>query len=264
MEAKERVCPKCGTILMEDNFCMGCGSYVDPDVVPKEEETAPLPEGILAEPTATGSVTDGYAAAGYSAEGYSTTGYSAEGYSAAGSAPAQTTHYEAPAGEPVPFLKTILIMAGIAVAVFLAVFVVDMATKLHTETVSFVAPASESYTQRTYYVTYTGDQVEDLKDVYEFDISGLDDDEKKTVVDGMKSELSDEYDIYVNTNKTMEYSVESDGSTLTVTIEYHYLDTEKGRRTFLSANGSGTGDVKGYIAFSTLKKTIVNKGWTQQ
>lgn len=248
MEAKERVCPKCGTILMEDNFCMGCGSYVDPDVVPKEEET-PLPEGILAEPTATGSVTDGYAA---------------EGYSAAGSAPAQTTHYEAPAGEPVPFLKTILIMAGIAVAVFLAVFVVDMATKLHTETATFVAPASESYTQRTYTVTYTGDQVEDLKDVYEFDISGLDADEKKTVVDGMKSELSDEYDIYVNTNKTMEYSVESDGSTLTVTIEYHYLDTEKGRRTFLSANGSGTGDVKGYIAFSTLKKTIVNKGWTQQ
>jgi len=223
---------------MEDNFCMGCGAYVDPDVVPKEEET-PLPEGILAEPTATGSVTDGYAAA-------------------------QPTHYEAPAGEPVPFLKTILIMAGIAVAVFLAVFVVDMATKLHTETATFVAPASESYTQRTYTVTYTGDQVEDLKDVYEFDISGLDADEKKTVVDGMKSELSDEYDLYVTTSKTMEYSVESDGSTLTVAIEYHYLDTEKGRRTFLSANGSGTGDVKGYIAFSTLKKTIVNKGWTQQ
>ena len=161
-------------------------------------------------------------------------------------------------------MQTILIMVGIAVAVFLAVFVVDMATKLHTETVTFIAPANESYRQRTYYVTYTGDQVEDLKDVYEIDISELEDDDKKTVLDEMKAALSDEYDLYVNANKTMEYAVESDGSTLTLTIEYHYLDTEKGRRTFLAANGSGTGDAKGYIAFSTLKKTLVNKGWTQQ
>ena len=26
-----KTCPKCGTPLMDDNFCMGCGIYVDPD-----------------------------------------------------------------------------------------------------------------------------------------------------------------------------------------------------------------------------------------
>lgn len=31
-ENQKKICPKCGTELMEDNFCMGCGAYVEPEV----------------------------------------------------------------------------------------------------------------------------------------------------------------------------------------------------------------------------------------
>ena len=36
-ENQKKICPKCGTELMEDNFCMGCGAYVDP--VTKKESS---------------------------------------------------------------------------------------------------------------------------------------------------------------------------------------------------------------------------------
>ena len=35
----KKICPKCGTELMEDNFCMGCGAYVEP-VENKEKEAS--------------------------------------------------------------------------------------------------------------------------------------------------------------------------------------------------------------------------------
>ena len=37
VENQKKICPKCGTELMEDNFCMGCGAYVDP--VEKKESS---------------------------------------------------------------------------------------------------------------------------------------------------------------------------------------------------------------------------------
>lgn len=36
-ENQKKICPRCGTELMEDNFCMGCGVYVDP--VEKKESS---------------------------------------------------------------------------------------------------------------------------------------------------------------------------------------------------------------------------------
>ena len=38
-ENLKKICPKCGTELMEDNFCMGCGAYVEP-IESKEKESS--------------------------------------------------------------------------------------------------------------------------------------------------------------------------------------------------------------------------------
>ena len=36
---EKKICPRCGTELMEDNFCMGCGTYVEPEEKKDESES---------------------------------------------------------------------------------------------------------------------------------------------------------------------------------------------------------------------------------
>ena len=299
MEAKERVCPKCGTILMEDNFCMGCGAYVDVD---EKKES----EGEQYFQTLYGGSSDGVDSdtSGLTAEHFGFTGVDAsqpivtsfeqphEFYSGyehtnqagtgneqqsqdgtgngqpQGSASAQgsvRTSTPARQGNPMPLLQAVLIMAGIAVAVFFLVFIVDMMTKLHTETAVFLAPYNgEDYRKRTYSLTYKGDQVEDMVEYYEFDISDLEPEDKTEVENALKQSLSEEYDAAIAFYNTMDYRVESDGSTIEVYIEFHYLDTEKGRRAVLAEFSSGSTDSSKYISYSAFKKTLEKNGWTQQ
>lgn len=315
-----RLCPKCGTPLMEDNFCMGCGTYVDPDNGAAKGKDSVIgygesdsfgsfgmspsadPTGIIGESGAS----DGYgagsgnnAAGGYGTVGYGTTGGygatssygnvgtydSSSNYGNAGTYDSSNNYgngggYNAPGnydnaggmnGNPVAsaargysdkpsFLASVLIMAGIACAVFLAIFVTDTMTKLKQQTAKYVAPEKESGVTEYWQVDYKGDEVLEIKEVWEFSFYGESDADIGVRKGGLEDKCQELFGAY----PTISYEVTSSGSTVSVVITYGNLNKRDGMQAMVKAANVSMSKDADHISAKSVDKSLQNSGWKKR
>lgn len=304
-----RLCPKCGTPLMEDNFCMGCGTYVDPDNGAAKGKDSVIgygesdsfgsfgmspsadPTGIIGESGAS----DGYgagsgnnAAGGYgtmdnygNAGGYNTAGSydNAGGYNAAGNydnaggynasgnygnggdpngnfgASAARGYSDKPS-----FLASVLIMAGIACAVFLAIFVTDTMTKLKQQTAKYVAPEKEAGFTEYWQVDYKGDEVLEIRDVLEISLYG----ESDVDIASYKGEWEDKCQELFGAYPTISYEVTSSGSTVSVVITYGNLNKRDGMQAMVKAANVSMSKDADHISAKSVDKSLLKNGWKKR
>ncbi|MBR4733355.1 MAG: hypothetical protein IK081_11370 [Lachnospiraceae bacterium] len=306
-----RLCPKCGTPLMEDNFCMGCGSYVDPDSgAAKGNDSvagygesdsfgsfgvspAADPTGIIGESGGYGAGSGNNAAGSYGAAGYGTTssygnagtydstgnydnagGYNAAGnYDNAGGYNATGNYDNAggPNGNPSApvargysdkpsFLVSVLIMAGIACAIFLLIFVTDSLTKLKRQSVKYLSPKEEAGYTEYWQVDYQGDKVLQVQDVLEIDCFGESDADIGVYMGEWEEECGKSFGSY----STITYDVTSSGSTVSIIITYGKLDEKEGMQAMAkAANVTMSKDAK-YISVKSLDKSLLKNGWKKR
>ncbi len=327
-----RLCPKCGTPLMEDNFCMGCGTYVDPDNGAAKGKDSVIgygesdsfgsfgmspsadPTGIIGESGAS----DGYgagsgnnAAGGYGTVGYGTTGGygatssygnvgtydsssnygnagtydssnnygNAGGYNAAGNydnaggynasgnygnGGDQNGNFGASAARGYSnkpsFLASVLIMAGIACAVFLAIFVTDTMTKLKQQTAKYVAPEKEAGVTEYWQVDYKGDEVLEIKEVWEFSFYGESDADIGVRKGGLEDKCQELFGAY----PTISYEVTSSGSTVSVVITYGNLNKRDGMQAMVKAANVSMSKDADHISAKSVDKSLLKNGWKKR
>ena len=315
-----RLCPKCGTPLMEDNFCMGCGTYVDPDSGAAKGKDSVIgygesdsfgsfgmspaadPTGIIGESGAS----DGYGAdsgnsvpSGYgtvsngAAGGYGTTGsygnagtYDASsnygnvgtydssnnygnggGYNASG-------NYDNAGGmngnpgastargysDKPSFLASVLIMAGIACAIFLLIFVTDSLTKLKRQSVKYLSPKEEAGYTEYWQVDYKGDQVLQVQDVIEISLYG----ESDADIGVYKGELEDECRKRFDAYPTISYEVTSTGSTISMVITYGKLDKKEGMQAMAKVANVSMSSNADHISAKSVDKSLLKNGWKKR
>ena len=327
-----RLCPKCGTPLMEDNFCMGCGTYVDPDNGAAKGKDSVIgygesdsfgsfgmspsadPTGIIGESGAS----DGYgagsgnnAAGGYGTVGYGTTGgygatssygnagtydsssnygnagtydssnnygnaggyntagnydnaggYNASGNYGNGGDPNGNFGASAARGysDKPSFLASVLIMAGIACAVFLAIFVTDTMTKLKQQTAKYVAPEKEAGFTEYWQVDYKGDEVLEIRDVLEISLYG----ESDVDIASYKGEWEDKCQELFGAYPTISYEVTSSGSTVSVVITYGNLNKRDGMQAMVKAANVSMSKDADHISAKSVDKSLLKNGWKKR
>lgn len=288
-----RLCPKCGTPLMDDNFCMGCGIYVDPasgaakgkdsvvgysesdsfgsfGVSPAADPTGIIGESGASDGTGSGNVgtydsTSSYGNAGtYDSTGnYGNAGdYNASGnYDNAGSpngnpsAPVARGYSDKPS-----FLASVLIMAGIACAIFLAIFVTDSLTKLKQQSAKYVAPAKEEGMTEYWQVDYKGDEVLQVKDIVEVSLYGESDANIALYKGEVEEECRKRFDAY----PTISYEVTSTGSTVSLVITYANLNKKDGMQAMAKVANVTISKDASHISAKSVDKSLLKNGWKKR
>lgn len=288
-----RLCPKCGTPLMEDNFCMGCGIYVDPDSGAAKGKDSVVgygesdnfgsfgisptadPAGIIGESGASDNAASNYGTTGYGATGsygnaesygsagnYNTGNYNAGGYGSANGNPSDGFSAGAARGysDKPSFLVSVLVMLGIAFAVFLGIFVTDTMTKLKVQTMKYTAPAEEEGYEESWQVDYKGDQVLQISDIHEFSLFG----ESEADVASAKGELEDELHALYDAYPSIDYKITVTGSVITATVTFGKLDTKEGMQALGKAANITMSKDASYISAKSVEKSLAGKGWKKR
>ena len=308
-----RLCPKCGTPLMEDNFCMGCGIYVDPDSGAAKGKDSVVgygesdnfgsfgisptadPAGIIGESGASDNAASNYGTTGYGATGsYGTTGnygaspagsydstgsygnagsygsagnyntgnYNAGGYDSANGNPSDGFSAGAVRGysDKPSFLVSVLVMLGIAFAVFLGIFVTDTMTKLKVQTMKYTAPSEGDGYEESWQVDYKGDQVLQISDIHEFSLFG----KSEAEVASAKGELEDELHALYDAYPSIDYKITVTGSVITATVTFGKLDTKEGMQAWGKAENVTMSKDASYISAKSVEKSLTNNGWKKR
>ena len=237
--SQEKICPKCGTPLLgEDNFCIGCGTYVDPD---GGEEKAKQ---------------DGYygTAGHYEGAGYQEAGDGVGNFDGSGQQGTMGNGYVlGPSGKP-PMSKSILAFVLIGFLVFVGIFAVDLMTKVRDQVTILYLHEAEARTEGKLIITSAGDRIKKMEDLEEVDVSGLD----AAVVDSAMEQIKKSYATY-DKYDFITYDVKKENGKVKVALIYQDLDKSKNQRAMVSM---GLLEGGSYVSLKEMVKSLKKAGWT--
>ena len=324
---EKKICPRCGTELMEDNFCMGCGTYVEPEEKKDESESESFGSfgssgnigisntlgifsdtsgslGILGDSQgsdATGTTGD----ASGDAQGSSSTPASPFGDQPLGiitengvvtdptsfgvfgggigggdlnndsfanangekdrAAEENSTSYGGTqssgginygdSGKP-PVFKSLLIMAAIAMGVFLLVFAVDAMTKVKDKVTTLYLHEPEEGLEGTMRITAGGDVIKQLEDEEVIDVGSS---EAAKLLEDYAYEYYEKYDKV----DTISVKIENQGTSVKVTITYFKLDDSRNLKKLIANNFLDIASDADYVSLEKTLKNLKNQGWSE-
>ena len=280
-----KICPKCGTQLMDDNFCMGCGVYVDPENGEAKGKDAsvgygtssdfgtfgimndtPDPTGIIGWDDNASGIGGNATSAGGAAQATGGAGNAVnpedpwanpnDPWANTGSSQTSNGYLQGTSDKP-SMIKSVLIMAAIAVGVFLLIFVADVATRVKDKVTVLSCYDSETGVEGTMNILAAGDKIKSIEEVERLNVSGYSEEKIKLVKEYLETQCA-AYDAY----DCITWKIREEGSSIYLTLTYSDLDKKENVKALVKL---GIVDSEGLGNNISLRETVNSlkaEGWS--
>lgn len=280
-ENQTKICPKCKTPLMDDNFCMGCGAYVDPESGEATGNNASVGYGTSSDfgtfgrndtPDPTGIIGWGDQSFGNTTDGNSASSGGAQQGSAGnsedpwanpndpwantGSSQTSNGYLQGTSDKP-SLMKSVLIMAAIAVGVFFLIIVVDLATKVKDKVTVLNNYDSQTGVEGTMNILAAGDKIKSIEEVERLNVSGYSEEQIGLVKEYLETQciVYDAYDF-------ITWKITEEGSSIYLTLTYSNLDQKENIKALEKLGIVDSSGVGNSISLKETVKSLKAEGWS--
>ncbi len=258
-ENQTKICPKCKTPLMDDNFCMGCGAYVDPENGEGTGKDGSVGYGTTGSfgtfgmndtPTPRANPNDPWA------DPNDPWADPNDPWANKGSSQTSNGYLQGTSDKP-SMMKSILIMAAIAAGVFILIIALDFVTRVKDKVTVLSNFDAQTGVEGTMNILAAGDKIKSIEEVERLNVSGFSAEEIKIVREYLETQCT-VYDAY----DFITWKITEKDSSVYLTLTYSDLDRKENIRALEKLGIVDSEGVGSNISLTETVKSLKAEGWS--